>query len=37
MFWKVDEAISWPWRVISATVMVDTRDESLSIITRVLP
>ncbi|MNF10172.1 hypothetical protein D3C80_2110350 [compost metagenome] len=37
MFSKVDEAISWPARVISATVMVDTNDESLSIITRVLP
>jgi hypothetical protein len=27
MFWKVGEAISWPARVISATVIVDTSDE----------
>ena len=33
----VDEAISWPARVISATVTVDTSDESFSIMTSVLP
>ena len=37
MFWNVDDAISWPARVISATVIVDATDESFSSITSVLP
>ena len=37
MLSKVDDAMSWPCRVSSATVMVETSDESFNIMMMVLP
>jgi hypothetical protein len=37
MFLKVDEAMSWPARVTSETVMADASEESFSIMMVMLP